>query len=264
MSTLGAYAQRKINWNINLGGSVPIGEFSQIEYNPNNISTNCGLFEDDTKGAAVVGVNVGTELLFKLKNDKFSILLSADLHYNGIKGDAKAYLTDAGNYIANYLSQQLSDSGATVINSFCTLEKTPSYINIPIMAGIRYTHPLFIGMDAFAEASIGINIRYITSNQLYYKLKYYFPETYEIPCTITETLSYENASTFSFRFGGGICLTDFISISFHYYYLGNGNVLSKLNTETTIGNNSHITSSEYYKLKSITPTMLVIKLGFTF
>ena len=258
-------AQKKFEWSINIGGSFPVGAFSKINYNSTNLSSDCGLFDENVNGGASVGFNVGAEVILPLKNENFSFFLSADLHYNGIKSDAKAYLTDMCNYLASLWGQQLIDAGEYLQSSTCTLDRTPAYINIPILAGVRYSFDISDGMKLFAEAEVGLNIRKITSWQLTGTQKYIFSDYSEDTwLKNVETFSYETSSTFAFKIGAGIHLTEDILLSANYYYLGAGDVSAKLTAETSAEYVSPSTASQYLKLKTINPTMFVVKIGYAF
>lgn len=259
------YAQKKYEWNISIGGSFPVGAYGKINYNSTNLSSDCGLFDEGVYGGASAGFNVGAEVILPLKNEKFGLFLSADLHYNGIKSDAKVYLTDMCNYLASLWGQQLIDAGEHLLSSTCTLDKTSAYINIPILAGVRYSFDISDGMKLYAEAGIGLNIRKITSWQLTGTQKYIFSNYSEDTwLKNVETISYETSSTFAFKIGAGIHLTEVISLSANYYYLGAGDVSAKLTAETSAEYVTPNTTSQYVKLKTINPTMFVIKLGYTF
>lgn len=258
-------AQKKFEWNINVGGSFPVGAFSKINYNSTNLSSDCGLFDEDVNGGASVGFSIGAEVLMPLKNENLGLFLSADFRYNGIKSDAKAYLTDICNYLANLWGQQLIDAGEHLQSSTCTLDKTPAYINIPILAGARYSFNISDGMKLFSEAGIGFNIRKITPWQMTGTQKYIFSDYSENTwLKNVETFTYETSITFAFKIGVGIHLTEAISLSVNYYYLGSGDVSTKITAESSAEYVTPNTASQYMKLKTINPTMFVIKIGFTF
>lgn len=258
-------AQKKFVWNINLGGSFPVGAFSKFNYNSTNLSSDWGLFDENINGGAAVGFNVGAEVIFPIKNENIGLFLSADLHYNGVKSDVKVYLTDACNYLADIWGQQLIDAGEYLQSSTFTFDKTPTYFNVPILAGVRYSFGISDEMKLFAEAGIGLNIRKITSWQLKGKIKYIFSDYSEESWIKTnDTFSYETSSTFAFKIVAGINLTNAIFISANYYYLGAGDVTIKVTDETSAEYVASRTASQYMKLKTITPTMFVIKLGYSF
>lgn len=258
-------AQKKFEWNINVGGSFPVGAFSRINYNSTDLSSDCGLFNEDANGGATTGFIIGAEVTMPLNNERISLFLSADFHHNGIKSDAKAYLTELCNYSADLWGQQLVDAGVHLQSSTCTLDKTPFYINIPILAGARYSFDIYDGMKLFVKAGIGLNIRKITSWQITGTQKYIFSDNSDNTWQKNvQTFSYETCSTLAFKIGAGLNLTENISFSANFYYLGAGDVSAKQTVVTSAEYVTPNTASQYIKFKSINPTMIVIKIGYTF
>lgn len=254
-------AQNPVHWNVSIGGSFPIGNFGAMSYDKNTLATDCALFDVDMKnGGAGVGLNIGGEMLYALKTN-LNLSVSVDVHYNPLNGDAKSYTIAMGNYLADVFKQQILDNGGTSVSLSCSLNKNSTYFNIPLMVGLRYNIPLVKRMRLFAFGNVGINIRVITPLSFTTRTNYMMGG-YNYVSNIKETFSYTTEGTFTFRIGAGFQFTDNLSIIASYYYLGAGNIYSKIIAEDMDG---HVQPFEQnLELGTVTPMMAVLKLNYSF
>ena len=94
-----AQAQNNVQFQINLGGSLPIGDFGKITYTKGSLESDCGIFDADTKGGASFGFNIGSELYVPLSIDNLDFTLAFDFHCNGLVQEAKTYMNDICSYV---------------------------------------------------------------------------------------------------------------------------------------------------------------------
>lgn len=258
-------AQTKISWNITAGTSLPIGSFAKMDYDHNTGVTDCALFDSDKNGGASIGINAGISALIPLKSDKISAFLSADIHYNGVNSNTKSYLSDICNLLANNWGQSIINGGDHLLSSYCTLDRKPSYFNIPIMIGIHYCSPLSNGMKLFGECGLGLNMIFIQSWKLTGVQKYIFSSYSEDTwLQVNEVFSYESNSAFAFKIGTGLFISDNLFLSVYYYYLGKSDVSCKIESTWSGEYVSPNTSSQYMNLGTVTPSILSVKLGYSF
>lgn len=260
-TSLSAWAQTKPIWNVSVGGTFPIGKFSSFSYDPNTMVTTCGFLDENVNGgAASLGFNLGIEALVPLQNHKLSFTISADFNYNGVNSDSKKYLNLAAEYLDNTFRSQVQRDGGSSINSSCVVERTPSYINIPILAGLRYTMPLNDGMDFFAECGIGANLRFITPIKLMERISYLYGGHY-FKMSIEEQFKYSMKGSLAFRLGAGVKFTEKMSLSAYYYYLGAGDVSSTIIAQDP-NDNTSLPSEKNLQLGTINPMIAVVKLSY--
>ena len=232
-----ATAQKKTEWTINVGASVPVGSFSHMQYDKNTGATDCGLFDEDINGGATTGFNIGAKAMFPTKNEHLGITLAMDVHYNGLNS-----------------------------NATCNLDKRPYYLNIPFMVGLNYSYPLPKEMKLFGELGAGFNIRYISPGKLTGVQKYIFANSSEDTwMQVKETFSYETVVTFAFHVGAGLFFTDNLYLSVYYSFLGKGDV--DANVEAILSS-KHVqpynANSQYLQLGSVNPSILSFNIGYTF
>lgn len=261
LASVSLQAQKSTTWNVSVGGSFPIGNFTSFSYDPNTLVTNCGLLDIDADGgAASAGLNLGVEALFPMQNDNLSFCLSADLNYNGINSDSKRYLNLLALYIDNSLRNQVQSNGGTSISSSCVVDGTPSYINIPLLVGMRYTMPMKNGMDFFTEGGIGMNLRFVTPIKFTERMNYIHGGYNEV-MTIDERLKYAMKGTLAFKLGLGVKFAEKLSLGAYFYYLGAGDVSVTIIAKDP--NNSSIQPSEQSEqYGTVNPMMAVVKLSY--
>ena len=204
------------NIKVSVGALFPNGKFG--EYRDGNFSLTNG----QKYGGAGTGVGLGFSYKYGISGIKgLGIVASANEMLNPLNGDANDYL----------------DNQELATNSEIT---RPKYLNFPLLIGGNYAYPLSEDVSIFAEAQIGINIRYITSM------------TKESGVAET-TNTYTTATTMAYQLGAGLELKKKYSISVEYYNLGAGKMKGKI----TPGNQS-------LSGAKLTPTILALRLGYMF
>lgn len=261
LASLSVQAQNSTTWNVSVGGSFPIGDFTSFSYDPNTLVTNCGLMDIDANGgAASAGFNLGVEALFPMQDDNLSFSLSADLNYNGINSDGKRYLNLVASYLDNTLRNQVQSNWGTSVSSSCVVDGTPSYLNIPLLAGMRYTMPMKNGMDFFAEGGIGMNLRLVTPIKFIERMNFLYGGYYE-EMTIDARYKYAMKGTLAFKLGVGVKFAEKLSLGAYYYYLGAGDVSGTIIAKDA--NDSSIQPSEQSaQYGTVNPMMAVVKLCY--
>lgn len=261
---VGVQAQKKVQFQLNLGGSLPIGDFGKIHYNSEALESDCGIFDPDTKGGASFGFNFGTELYVPLYIDNMDFALSLDFHCNGLAQEAKTYMNDFCSYMNDLMKQEIITGGRTYIASYLSTDKTPHYLNIPLFVGLKYHVPLKNeNFGICAELGIGSNIRFITPWVL--SGDFSFKENgYVYKMHIMEKNSYNTTFSFAFRTGLGFNFSNHLSISMWYYYLGKGDVSMKSYSEASYGSGTPSTNIQNATLEYINPQLFVAKIGYTF
>lgn len=262
-TSLSVHAQTNKTWIVSIGGSFPIGNYSSFSYDPNTLITSCGLLDAGASGgAASTGLNFGIEALFPMQNDKINFTLSADFHYNGLNGESKSYLNLAASYIDNALRNQIQSSGGASVSSSCVVNSTPSYINIPLLVGMRYTMPMNNGMDFFAEAGAGMNLRFVTPLVLTERMSYLYGGYHE-KMTIETRYKYAMKGTMAFRLGAGVRFAEKLSLGAYYYYMGKGDV-SVIVVSKELNDSSIQPSEQSAQYGTVNPMMAVIRLSYYF
>ena len=261
LTSLSIQAQNSTTWNVSVGGSFPIGDFASFSYDPNTLVTNCGLMDEDANGGgASAGFNLGFEALLPMQNDNLSFCLSADLNYNGFNSDGKRFLNLSASYFDNTLRNQVQSSGGTSVSSSWVVNGTPSYINIPLLVGMRYTMPMKNSMDFFAEGGIGMNLRIVTPIKFTERMNYLYGGYYQ-EITIDERFKFAMKGTLAFRLGLGVKFAEKLSLGAYYYYMGTGDVFVTITAKDP--NNSSIQPSEQSaQYGTVNPMMAVVKLSY--
>lgn len=261
LSGFATQAQVKPTWNVSVGGSFPLGNFTSFSYDPNTLVTNCGIMDEDANGgAASTGINLGIGALYPTKTENLSFAISADFNYNGINGEAKKYVNLIASYLDATLRSQVESSGGTSVSSSCAVKGRPSYFNIPIVAGLKYNVPMNNGMVFFAEGGVGLNMRFITPITLYERMNY-LDGGYYYEMNIDERYKYPMKGSLAFRLGAGIRFAEKLSLGAYYYYMGSGDVSATVIAKDP--KDSSIQPSEQsMQLGTINPMMAVVRLSY--
>lgn len=222
-----AFAQNGLT--LRLGGNFPIGTFGKGEGAAELALSN----SNATAGGAAIGFNAGLKYQLGVANN-LSAFATADLFYNGLKGDIKeAWKGDSENI---------------------TL---PSYMNMPIMAGLNYTLLDLDGATLWAEAGAGVNFRCITKSSAEAALG-------TIASSSTET-TYNLATTLAWQAGIGVSLDNTITLGLHYYGFGGADIKGE---STVSGNLGGLISGGSkpvaFTYGNLNPSMVVVRLGYTF
>ena len=256
--SLNVFAQKIVKWSFSIGGAFPMGDFASMSYDNNTLISDCVLFDEGKKcGGAAGGFNLGSEILVPLKKDNIDFTIAFDLHLNGLNNNVNSYLGNIAQDLADYSAQQFYNAGASQVKSECSINSRPVYVNMPLLAGARYTIPASSEISFYVEGGVGYNFISISpckitlKNDLVYNGIMY-------NSTTNMALSYSTNGSVAFRLGAGLNLGNCISFSAYYYYLGSSDVSVQSSVESD-GN----TQNQNYQGGTINPMMFVLKLGFT-
>ena len=218
---------------LNLSGAIPTGDFADGDY------PDWGLIYDDTEGGAGFGFNAGLKIKIATGVNGLWGMITLDGIYNGLNSDLREYFEDhIDEYESSYSDYSL---------------KTPKYINIPVMGGVNYTYNFNPKFGLFAEAGLGANLRVITTGEE-------FQETSIKKDTYTK--EYDPKVSFAFQLGGGIELSKRFTIGIDYYNLGTAKVKGKESHKVKNTNGGSNSYSDKFSLKRITPTIVMLRIGF--
>ncbi len=220
---------------VQLGASIPVGNFAAGD------NQSFALLNEDTEGGAGFGFTAGVKLNFHTKVKGLGVIATVDGIFNGLNTEMRDYLNDLYDH---YDSQFSRDFSLT----------SPKYLNFPLMAGLNYTYNINSKTGIYGEAALGGNLRVITNLMLSGRT-----DNYKEVLTYT----YNTAFSFAYQLGAGVNLSDKFSIGLNYYNLGSAKVTGKVTDKQTYNSNT-TNSSEKFKLKRITPTMIMIRLGYKF
>lgn len=127
------------------GWSFPMGEFAQSDL----ASNQWGLATKGPWGGAGQGGMLGVQWCRPMSDyDHLSLLLSFDFIYNDMGSDIKTSLFET----RKALESNFSEVKFTL----------PGYINLPLMAGLRYEWPTTNGRCFFVEAQAGADCLIVT------------------------------------------------------------------------------------------------------
>ena len=232
-------AFEQTNWEISLGVNQPGVSFYGGYYGNITQESDIVLFDDERNGGASRGFNAGFGVLFPCEIwgiEKLFVSLRTDLLYNGINDEAKACIVDMRKKL-----EELYDE------SFRT-KRSPCYINMPIMTGLRYSIPLTECINIFIEANVGLNIRMITPLKI---------ESNGIQLI----RYYETKGTIACRFGCGIHVSKHFSISAYLYELGKASV----NMTTQVSGSTSVSNTrDFHNGESLTIDMWSVALIYSF
>lgn len=256
MAMLGGAAMAQGTFTLKLGGGFPMGDFADAKADYNNGFNNLrwGLWSKHTDGGAGLGFNLGFEYNMPVSSvNGLGVVISVDAFYNGLNEDLNDFFADFKEDLDNgYDSWSLT---------------TPNYINIPVMVGAKYDLPLTSGINLYGAAAVGANIRIITPFNVTYEQEGYY-QGYAISGTVEEStnIEFDPAVSFAFRLAAGVTFAEKYSIELGYYNLGAGKVKDEIKYTAEFSNNNYTDQSDKQKetLKSITPTLLTLRLGISF
>lgn len=172
MLTVSAQQRDHHGISVQLGGILPLQDFSASQSyvlpGVNGLGNN---------GCAMFGASLGLKYNYVF-DFGLGVFVSADLMWNA-------------------LNKNIRDQ---YDNVSCT---KPMYVDVPIMVGVNYVTDFSDIVDVWAEAGLGANLFYKTT------------EGWN-----NNTLSYKMNAAFGAEVGAGITFIDLISIGVHYYWLG--------------------------------------------
>ena len=199
-------------FSLHIGGTMPMGSFAQ--------SSNAFLDYGSGQAAAANGFAIGAKAQYSFPIPivrRLKAMLTVDLLYNGMQNEAKNNLEGYGNMDGYFETS------------------APSYYNIPIMAGVNLS-PLVLGpIKLYGEIGMGVNFRMVSDMQRVFEVKASDGSTRQFAGTV----SFDNAATFAFQLGIGLCFLNRVSVGLSYYNLGRtelkGSVTSFEGAEEMIG-----------------------------
>ncbi len=222
-----------------IGGAFPMSDFGD-----DSPSTFFMFDTDEETSAAATGLTLGLKFEKPLDAAGLSLFSSIDVMWNGLNGDIKDELEDLFD---DYDKFEL---------------KSLNYINMPVMAGVKFEKGVADNMALFAEAGLGANFRFMTSLSIDYSGELYY-SGYYFDYKATETWEFDPAVKFAYQVGAGIKINDSYTIGISYFNLGKAKAEGEAKTDITIeGEHSNETNDfEWSKLQT---EILTIRLGFNF
>jgi len=184
--------------------------------------------DDPDSGLAKTGFGVGVNHIRPLTTPGMSWITSAALLYNGME-------VDESDYDLDYYGIDVTvDAGA--------------WINIPIMTGLKYETEVSPTMKIYGLGQVGINM--VKAPKLEIKAS-------SSSSSVKAETEYDMASSFGYVFGGGIVLSEKISVGLRYFALGEPKI--KGTVKASGGGES---DSEKFELKqSISVLLLMVELS---
>ena len=235
---------------VKVGGAFPMGDFSKAEadyytYAYTYTGTfSWGLLDTCTDGGAGMGFNLGVEYAIPVSIvSGLSVVLSLDGFYNGLNKGLNDFYSDYEEDMSRY-----GDASVTL----------PSYLNFPVMVGAKYELPLTNGIDLYAAAAVGANLRIITPQ----KLKLIFNDA---SGESSYTWTYEPTISLAFRLTAGVTFAEKYVFELGYYSLGAGkvNVVNEFGWVSSDHVNDYHNKSEI-TLGSIAPVLFTACVGIKF
>ena len=223
-------SNKKVEFSVHLGGSMPMGGFETYEEELPPFM----VLGHNNYAQANIGANLGAKMKYNISpNNRFGLMATIDLFYNS-----------AFSYVKDYKD----------------IEDIPSYINIPLMLGINYDYNINTDLSIWGEVGVGGNLRtitpwtgrgssgnmgYLDSEGLAYEYKY------------------DNAITLAAQVGIGAKLMDKFSLGIHYYYLGYDVLHGTINYETNHTGEIEVKKTAFKGIV-VNTSMLVVRLGYHF
>ena len=135
--------------------------------------------------------------------------------------------------------------------------KMPSYINIPVMAGLNYTIAnINSDVSLYAEGGVGVNMRHI--GKLEGTVTDYVSGYGTID--IDMEYSFDKAFLFAFQLGAGATIKDKFTIGLNYFNLGNEKVRGKVSAEAE----GYSATEKGKSDKKLSANILALRVGFKF
>jgi hypothetical protein len=164
-----------------------------------------GDFGDDSgsgAGLAKSGFGFGIEYSTPLGSPGLELMMSSSLLVNGLDADA----------MEDELRDEFSGSDIEV-----EYVEAGSYLNIPIMGGVRYLTPVSPMVDLFGIGLVGLNVLMVPEIQA--DLMVWDDTANEYKRAYLEQ-NHDPATSFGMGLGGGVIVNKRMSIGFRYYSLG--------------------------------------------
>ena len=243
---------QKSNWSFFLGESYAIGDFGDVDIKNNDwafVSPN------STKGGAGLGFDLGISYLKPLGNGKTSLLLSVDFLYSFVN-------TSVRNNIRNL---QVEAS-----NVFQKAEFTnPSFMNMPILAGLHHEESIGGNFKAYFEAQLGIALRWINerSGELRGASAPFTIGSWDNLTDYSYTDHFYGSPGMALRFTVGMVMDEHWLADFGFLYMGKFDLEGYEEYEITTSAtstfpNANSKGSAGFNAGTITPMMLILRLGY--
>lgn len=214
--------------SVYLNVGVPVGAFGQsckpfVNAEGLPALTRVGIAKDACIG---LGGTYRGSMVFALNNGYIIPSIEASLFWNSISSDSREVFEDQR---ANH----------------------PDYINVPILVGITYRHPIKDNLKAFGEFGIGYDLMFITRDG---------------KKDASHCYSYAASGAMAWQIGAGVMMGRHFSVGLHYFGLGkhlidytsNSNVY--INPEyTKIDKDAERDRVEYRRIGTLT-----LRIGFHF
>lgn len=223
-------------FSLHIGGTMPMGSFAQ--------SSNAFLDYGSGKAAAANGFAIGAKAQYSFPIPivrRLKAMLTVDLLYNGMQNEAKNNLEGYGNMDGYFETS------------------APSYYNIPIMAGVNLS-PLVLGpIKLYGEIGMGVNFRMVSDMQRVFEVKASDGSTRQFAGTV----SFDNAATFAFQLGIGLCFLNRVSVGLSYYNLGRTELKGSFTSFEGAGEMIGSIANEYQEFSNgkIGTDMFVVRVG---
>jgi len=209
---------------LRLGAGLPMGTYAQGS--ATDLATSVATSES---GAAAVGFGAGIKYQHGMGHG-LGLFASADLFLNTLNGDIR----------------EAKGDNVTL----------PTYLNVPLMVGANYTLLHVGGAQLWVEAGAGLNLRHITASKASAAVG-------TLASGDTET-TYALATSFGWQAGVGATLGS-LSLGIHYYALGAAPVSGESTSSYDLGGLvSGTTESVAFTAGTLSPSMLLLRLGYTF
>lgn len=251
-SLFSSASAQKSNWSFFLGGSYAIGDFGDVDIKNNDWAL---ISPNSTKGGAGLGFDLGISYLKPLGNGKTSLLLGVDFLYSFVN-------TSVRNNIRNL---QVEAS-----NVFQKAEFTnPSFMNMPILAGLHHEESIGGNFKAYFEAQLGIALRWINdrSGELRGASAPFTIGPWDNLTDYSYTDHFYSTPGLAFRIAVGMVMEEHWLVDFGFLYLGKFNLEGYEDYEITTAAaylTPSVTSngSAGFSAGTINPLMLVLRLGY--
>jgi len=199
-----AHAQQASQGHLSLyaGASLPQGDFGATD----------GTAAEDGSGFASLGGAVVGEYIYPLGTPGLGVVGS--IAAIGNKLDVKASIDQE-------MLEQLEDEGADLNVS------SGYWINVPVMAGLRYETEASSTVDVYGLGKAGVNVNQRPNVEVDVKVE-------NESATLTE--SYDRATSLGFGLGAGAVFNDQINVSLRYLSLGTPNITGEAEVTDFEGN----------------------------
>jgi len=194
-------------------------------------------------GYAGIGFNLGFKVYIPISRARgLSCFLGADAFYNGTKSKFKKNIGDEEEE-----EEEVSDYKF----------RYPSYLNIPVTAGVNYAYAINNKISIYGEVAAGLNL----SKHIGYKYSYSYSGE---GSSFSYTQKWKMAAGFTGGLEAGILLVNKISIGIRYQHFGSYKYKGKVVYEYEYDGESGNESEDIKFDKKLSISGISIKLGILF